>query len=978
MTISAIASVTGLDVFTKKISNYIVSRLSRRYLIRRSAELRTTTETSLQADLIQAFGSAGLLNGTTYRVLTTVSSSRLLDHLLDAAATKIDPKFGRRLIDRLEVEFSTDGAISNPSLSDRLWSISSSLADSEGLNLRPRLRSIEQLSRTEERVRRTEVSIAQALSDRGQSGDLQDLPFIETDDQRHIAESLVNETEGFCSQIDVHGASGEVLRVDLDEMFVSTPVEHLGNYQDAIRYGSQRHQHYYPRRAATQWHILLEQVDRAVILGDPGGGKSTLSKKLCLEVARAFRSGDPQIPFFLQLRSYVAEWDQDKAITFLGYIAGQISQSTPGIPIEQISAIVHYLLGTGRFFLVFDGLDEVLSLGNREEIVKKVRGFCDRYPLSRFLLTSRIVGYETTPVRNFDHYIVLGLTHDGMEQLFYNVNKHIVARGQSTSAAQFNSFIQNAHNKAVELISNPLLLTLIAIIHSKKREIPDNRFDLYSSCADLLFDRWDSFRNINPSLPERYRLYDLLMHLASVIFEDEALGGRLSKDALENEAKRFFRNDYVDNREGRASEAAAKLVEHLTGRAWILHEVGDGVFEFTHRTFLEFFYARWLEAKYEKTEDLVRYILRQTEGGQRILSSHLALQARVRNKRSAATTAGQLLASEVESKGRGRPGFIAFAAASIEYLLPEAATLAKLSKVISSEAIESTTYEPLATLLRTKSPLRSVIVAPAIRRLSAVSRLKDIRATQKVYEALYGHTNDPDICSFVDDDLLPSLRSKQALSPYIVKLIVDLDREPDWTLARKFGLRLWRPNRHGHSDVDMRATDAAKVIDLIVGHPTDIFSAKATPLLYLFHLVWETLQSQVGTFNLEISSRSIIYFGNRHHLSDVDMGAISDDNFVIFVFAHMMLHEYYESIDDDFTTAIDLGALERSASNRSKFLNSTLFGDWIDGNVSLFSRVAPKKNRIGQQIAIRQFAEANTVVAQIDDDDDLLEYSVSS
>ncbi|MDX8458174.1 NACHT domain-containing protein [Mesorhizobium humile] len=977
MTISAIASAAGLDAITKKISNYIVSRLSRRYLIRRSAEFRISTESSLQSDLMQAFGSAGLLNETTYRVLSTVSSSRLLDHLLDAAVTKIDPKFARRLIDRLEMELSGDGAISNPSLSERLWSVSSSLADSESLNLRPRLRSIEQSSRTEERVRRTEVSIAQSLSDKGQGGGTQHLPFIEADDQRLIAESLVNETENFCSQIDVHGASGEVLRVDLDEMFVSTPVEHLGTYQDAVRYGSQRHYHFYPLRPATQWHILLEQIERSVILGDPGGGKSTLSKKLCLEVARAFRGGDAQIPFFLQLRSYVAVWDQDKAVTFLGYIAEQVSQSTPGIPIERISAIVHYLLGTGRLFLVFDGLDEVLSLGNREDIVKKVRNFCDRYPLSRFLLTSRIVGYETTPVRNFDHHVVRGLTHEGMEQLFHNVNKHIVSKGQANTLTQFPAFIQDARNKALELIPNPLLLTLIIIIHSKKREIPDNRFDLYSSCADLLFDRWDSFRNINPTLPERYRLYDLLMHLASVIFEDETLGGRLSKGALEAEAKRFFRNDYVDNKEGRASEAASKLVEHLTGRAWILHEVGEGIFEFTHRTFLEFFYARWLEAKYEKTEELVRHILPHTEGGQRILSSHLALQARVRNKRNAATTAGQLLASEVEKNGRGRHGVISFAAASLEYLLPEAATLTKLSKAISEEALESAIYEPLASLLRTKSPLRPVILAPTIQKLSAVSRLENIRAMQKVYESLYGHTNDPDISSFIDEYLIPSLRSKQGSSPYIVKLIVDLDREPDWNLAQKFGLRLWRPNRRGDSDFDMRATDSGKIIDLVLGQPAAAFSAKQNPLMYLFQLVWERCSTQAGTVNLEISGRSAIYFHKSYQYDDSSMDAISEDNFGAFVFANMMLYEYYERVDDDLTAAIDLQTIQRSALNRTRFLGMTVFKEWIEGNVNLSSRVAPRRNRIEQQVEIRKFAEANAPM-EVDDDDDLFGYEMPS
>ena len=101
-------------------------------------------------------------------------------------------------------------------------------------------------------------------------------------------------------------------------------------------------------------------------------------------------------------------------------------------------------------------------------------------------------------------------------------------------------------------------------------------------CAELLFDRWDGYRDIVPELPERYRLFDLFKYLSSILYEKEEYGGRINKSDLIKESRDFFKRDYVDNKEGKSAAAAHHMVEHLTGRAWILHEVGEDVFEFTH------------------------------------------------------------------------------------------------------------------------------------------------------------------------------------------------------------------------------------------------------------------------------------------------------------------------------------------------------------------------------------------------------------
>lgn len=969
MVVTTLIRLSGIEAVAKRFASYGVSRLMRRYYIRTAIDRKESRDQTLENDLKQAFGAAGQLNTTTDRVLRTVATSRLLDHLIDAAIVGIDPSFARKLIDRLELEYSPNESVSLPPISERLWSIATRLSRSELDGLKPLRRPGEQHSRIEDRVRRTEAQIAQSMSTQAETA-ASALNLPDSAEQSRIMQVLSDEAERICTQVDVHGASGEVLRVDLDDIFVGTPLEHLGSYQDAIKIGSSRDR-YYRHSALVKWQVFLTNIGRTVLLGDPGGGKSTLSKKLCLEAAKASQEGGTLSPVFLQLRTFVAEWDQNRGLEFIEYIADGVQAASPDIEISSARKIIHHLLATGRMFVVFDGLDEVLSLGNREEITKRIRVFCERYPLSRFLLTSRVVGYESTPVRNFEHFLVRELNRDGISDLFERVTKAIIG-GELRSSTRFEEFYQDAQNKIEELMSNPLLLTLIIIIHSKKREIPDNRVDIYAACADLLFDRWDGFRNINPDLPERFRLYDLLMHLASVIFENESLGGRLSKEALRKEAKLFFRNDYIDNREGRAAVAANKLVEHLTGRAWILHEVGEDIFEFTHRTFLEYFYSRYLEGKHEKTEELLNSILSYIYGGQRVLSSHLALQLRVKNKRSAASVVAGMIAQEIERRGSGQTELLSFSAAALEYLLPDAISLATLAERIARVCIDDAHFDPLAVVLRTRSPLRQIIVEPVIKEIASVGRLEDIRSMQRVYESLYRHSSDADTAGAVDRYLLPSLQKRQSVSPFAVKLIIDLSREPDWELAFRYGLRLWRANKNAFPRIDPRAEDASKIMTEAKTKPQVEISRTSEPLIYLASELWKRIDEHAGKSDYNIISGGVLYYMPPNFDQDINtIKNMNSDRLSAFIFGAIMACEYYEKLNDDYYFRNNYGAIFDEIRINGNFPNIKFFDRWLNGSISLFSKDVPRHSRKEYFLALKEQHEQIEKEHVLDDEEEI-------
>ena len=156
---------------------------------------------------------------------------------------------------------------------------------------------------------------------------------------------------------------------------------------------------------------------RAIVLGDPGGGKSTLCQYLCYNLARQFNlahhygddadstngnSGkfEPQVmkvPLRVVLRSFEGARLSNPQLTIFEYIVNDI-KSAVTLPNSQLESFLLYVLTYGHAVLAFDGLDEILNTSTRRDFVDLVSAFCGEFPLCPVFVTSRVVGYEDAPL----------------------------------------------------------------------------------------------------------------------------------------------------------------------------------------------------------------------------------------------------------------------------------------------------------------------------------------------------------------------------------------------------------------------------------------------------------------------------------------------------------------------------------------------------------------------------------------------------
>jgi len=200
-----------------------------------------------------------------------------------------------------------------------------------------------------------------------------------------------------------------------------------------------------------------------------------------------------------------------------------------------------------------------------------------------------------------------------------------------------------------------------------------------------MFEKWDENRGIQPNIPRDFDLIDLFSVLASRIYGNAELEAGVSKEWLLNELTSYFATQYIER--SKAFVAAKTVLEFITGRAWVMSDVGSDVYSFTHRTFLEFFYARHLEQGCETVRGLFRVLLPHIKRQEWDVVCHLALQIKTSRNQPRTAQAMQVLRDSMKGLRGTRKDDIAislFVARALEYLLGTEQDMTDLVRTIFS------------------------------------------------------------------------------------------------------------------------------------------------------------------------------------------------------------------------------------------------------------------------------------------------------
>lgn len=440
-------------------------------------------------------------------------------------------------------------------------------------------------------------------------------------------------------------------------------------------------------RKLIEYKRFLKILNKVVLLGNPGGGKSTFSKKLCYDICLDYDarliSSKKLTPILIVLRDY-AVLKKQKQMSILDFVISNI-HSDYQLNVEP--KYLEYLILNGRLLFIFDGLDELLDTAYRGVISSDIESFSNLYPALPIIVTSREVGYDQAPL-NESRFQIYKISPFDENQISEYVNKWFNLDNNLTTEEKqnkINSFLEES-KIAPDLRENALMLALLCSIYRGENYIPRNRPELYEKCALMLFERWDKSRGLHDP-PFEANLKPAMMYLAHWIYTNINLeNGVTESQLIKKSVEYLYPKKYEDIDE--ANKYATEFIIFCRGRAWVFTDTGttkdgENLYQFTHRTFLEYFTALYITRIHSDAKLLLDHLYPHISLSEWDVVSQLALQILNKNIEEGANDFLEDLISRYSDNELKNINIIGFLNRTLSFIVPNP----KIVRRIISESL---------------------------------------------------------------------------------------------------------------------------------------------------------------------------------------------------------------------------------------------------------------------------------------------------
>ncbi len=412
---------------------------------------------------------------------------------------------------------------------------------------------------------------------------------------------------------------------------------------------------------------VLQQLSAAqpiaVILGIPGSGKSTTMRWLALHMAQAScfsllhrgvnrllevlpakvgelsllsriaalpkGLGPAQVPIFVRIGDYAkrlkAKEDNHESLSFQEFLMEYLPKEYQNLP--TLPGKLFAEMAKQHCLFLFDGLDEVASDSLRRQVLVNIMTFIESYlperssqnHYNRFLITSRIVGYEASPLTGYAHYTLRDLEDEQIKDFLTHwcpaVERYQTSRQHKLIALQEQEALRAGYEERERLLTafanspgikrlavNPLMLTILALLQKSGKTLPHRRIELYDMVTRTLL------ANRNYETGRRYfsdsdlPLVDqVLSELAYALHKSDFFLTKLEVNTIACKVMTEVTKAVPDQ------NTVENFTETIRDSSGLFVEIGQGLYSFMHRTFQEYYVARYLLRQTPKDrKDFVR------------------------------------------------------------------------------------------------------------------------------------------------------------------------------------------------------------------------------------------------------------------------------------------------------------------------------------------------------------------------------------
>lgn len=270
--------------------------------------------------------------------------------------------------------------------------------------------------------------------------------------------------------------------------------------------------------------IVQNKIDRILLEGGPGQGKSTISQFICqvhrirlLEkksdlqlIPKKLKNTPVRIPFKIDLR-HIASWVEQQNPykeslssdyfkntwdnSLEAFLVGHIFYHSKNRDFTSNDLIAIFKLS--QILLVFDGFDEIANLTVRNEVVEFINKGLNRLSQNcksiQVLITSRPSAFSDAVGFTLEQYPHFELTDITPKIINEYVEKWVKASGlNDRETAEIKKLVEEKielpHLR--DLAKSPMQLAIfISLLRTKGEALPNKRTALYDSYINLFFDR---------------------------------------------------------------------------------------------------------------------------------------------------------------------------------------------------------------------------------------------------------------------------------------------------------------------------------------------------------------------------------------------------------------------------------------------------------------------------------------------------------
>jgi predicted NACHT family NTPase len=383
----------------------------------------------------------------------------------------------------------------------------------------------------------------------------------------------------------------------------------------------------------------LQQNKHLVIVGAPGAGKTTLLKYLAITFARKFHKeklgmDEERIPLLLFLRDFNRFLDnQNLKGNLLSYKADLLphflyeyyDQTAKQLNLSK--EFFKQLLNSGKCLVLMDGLDEVADPVKRGRVTEVVSNLTQHYDKNQFIISSRPRGYEGEAkqrlsthcadclIRDFDESDISEFTRSWYKAVTYErLGENAAATREAEIFAEdlIRRIKAEPHVKA--LATNPLLLSILAMVHQRDTTLPQRRAELYYECTQMLLGYWDQVRGGEAARElatagdlDRNEKRALLEPVAMWFQERGEAGKEADKEDLQKEIARQF-VEVMGESSVKAKLRAEEFLKIIDERSGLLIEREIGTYGFAHLTFQEYLAARSIADQDDYIKETLKHL----------------------------------------------------------------------------------------------------------------------------------------------------------------------------------------------------------------------------------------------------------------------------------------------------------------------------------------------------------------------------------